>query len=181
MKKKVILGLCGSIAAYKSCEIIRILVKNDVDVHVCMTKSATQFITPLTMQVLSNNYVYTDDSCNYNPSSISHVSLSKDADLILISPASANFISKIANAICDDFLSSLILATNNIPILIAPAMNTNMYNNLIFQKNLSTLIDCGFILIEPKSDFLACKDTGIGALEEVDIITSKVFEFLGDK
>lgn len=181
MKKKVVIGLCGSIAAYKSCEIVRTFVKNDIDVHVCMTKSATQFITPLTMQVLSNNYVYTDDSCDYDPSVISHISLSKNADLILIAPASANFISKIANGICDDFLSSLILATNNIPILIAPAMNTNMYNNVIFQQNLSTLLSCGFNLIEPKADFLACKDTGIGALEDVSVITSKVFEFLGDK
>jgi len=174
--KTIILGVSGSIAAYKAADITTRLIKQDYDVHVVMTKNAASFITPLTMQSLSRNRVYVDVLQEDNPKEIVHVSLPQKADLLLVAPATANIIGKIANGISDDMLTSMITATHGIPKLIAPAMNTRMYENEVTQKNLQTLKQFNWSLIEPRIARLACGYEGKGALAEVDTIIRAVAE-----
>ena len=129
MKKNIILGVTGSIAAYKAADIANTLTKEGHSVHVIMTKAGMEFITPLTMQTLTKNKVHTDQFAPYVPSEVEHISLAQKADLFLVAPASADFIAKAAAGIADDMLTTVLLATRNVPILIAPAMNTAMYEN----------------------------------------------------
>ncbi len=178
--KNIILGITGSIAAYKTADIANILSKNDCSVHVVMTKAGTEFITPLTLQTLTKNKVYTDMFAPYIPSEVEHISLAQKADLFLVAPATANFIAKAAAGIADDMLTTVLLAVRKIPILIAPAMNTAMYENPITQRNIQILSDLGFQFIEPREARLACGDLGKGALADVDMIISKVREALGE-
>ncbi|CDZ24205.1 putative phosphopantothenoylcysteine decarboxylase [[Clostridium] cellulosi] len=178
--KNIILGVTGSIAAYKAADIVNILTKDGYNVDVIMTKGGMEFITPLTLQTLSKNRVYTDVFQEDYPMEVKHISLAKKADLLLVAPASADIIGKIANGIADDMLTSVILAIRNIPRLIAPAMNTNMYENPIVQDNLKKLKKYGFEIIEPKEDRLACGDLGKGALADVDTIVNTVKSFLND-
>lgn len=172
--KNIVLGITGSIAAYKAADIANSLTKDGNSVHVIMTKSAEEFITPLTFQTLTKNKVYTAMFEPYIPSEVEHISLAQKADLFLVAPASANFLAKAAAGIADDMLTTVFLAVKKIPVLIAPAMNTAMYENPITQRNIQTLSDLGFQFIEPREARLACGDLGKGALADVDVILAKV-------
>lgn len=179
--KNIVLGVTGSIAAYKAADITNILTKLGYKVDVIMTKSAMEFITPLTLQTLSKNRVYSDMFQLEYPREVKHISLSQKADLFLIAPATANIIGKLANGIADDMLSTNALSMKGIPMLIAPAMNTRMYENPFVQDNIDKLKKYGYQIIEPKEARLACGDTGKGALADVDEIISIVQEALQDK
>lgn len=172
--KTVLLGISASISAYKAADIVSQLGKHGIGVEVVMTKHSTDIIPELTLQVLSKHPVHTDVMLEQNPSDINHIDLVKRADLFLIAPATANIIGKIANGIADDMLSTTAMAVYDMPKLIAPAMNTHMYDNLAMQDNLVTLKRYGYELIEPKESLLACGDYGKGALADVDLIVSTV-------
>ncbi len=174
MKKNIILGITGSIAAYKAADIANTLTKEGHSVHVIMTKAAMEFITPLTLQTLTKNKVHTDQFAPYIPSEVEHISLAQKADLFLVAPASADFIAKVAAGIADDMLTTVLLAARNIPIFVAPAMNTAMYENPITQRNIKMLTEFGFQFIEPREALLACGDLGKGALAETEDILSQV-------
>ena len=176
--KNILIGITGGIAAYKICELIRMYKKANANVRVVVTPNALNFVTKLTLQTLSNNEVYVENFKidEYKPE---HIALT-DANIFVIAPASANTISKLANGICDNLLLSTACAFNR-PILIAPAMNTNMWNNPFVQENLSKLSNNGYHILEPASGFLACGTTGIGRMREVDDIFAKTVEILGQK
>lgn len=171
--KKVIIGVTGGIACYKALDVISFLKKNDVEVKVIMTENAMQFVSPLTFQSLSQNKVATGMFDKISEFEIEHISLSHWADLIAIVPATANIIGKVANGIADDLLSTTIMAAN-CPVLFAPAMNTNMYNNSIVQNNIAKLKECGYSFVEPASGRLACGDIGIGKLQDTSIISQVI-------
>lgn len=157
----VILGVTGSIAAYKACDIASTLTKEGCDTHVIMTKNATRIVAPITFSTLTGNNCLTktfDSSVNYN---VAHVALAKRADLLVIAPASANVIAKLAAGIADDMLTTTALACK-CPKIISPAMNTAMYENPVTQRNLDTLRGLGWRIIEPDNGVLACKDVGKG-------------------
>lgn len=173
----VLLGVTGSIAAYKAAEITNRLTKMGHNVDVLLTESGSRFITPLTLQTLSKNKVYMDMFEEIVPSEVKHISLAKKADLVLIAPATANMIGKIAGGIADDFLSTVVMAAaNHTPVYIAPAMNTNMYENPIVQENIKKLTRLGYHFIEPKASLLACGDLGKGALADVEDIIKTITE-----
>lgn len=174
----IVLGITGSIAAYKAAYIANALTKSGCNVDVIMTKGSMEFITPLTLQTLSKNRVYTDMFQLDYPQEVKHISLSKKADLFLIAPATANVIGKIANGIGDDMLTSVALAMRDIPMLIAPAMNTRMYENPVVQENIEKLKKYGYRFIEPREAILADGDLGKGALADVDEIIRIVTESL---
>ena len=175
----VLLGVTGSIAAYKAAEITSRLTKQGHNVDVILTESGSRFITPLTLQTLSKNKVYMDMFEEIVPSEVKHISLAKKADLLLIAPATANIIGKIAVGIADDFLSTVVMAAaGQAPIYIALAMNTNMYENPIVQENIQKLTDRGYRFIEPKASLLACGDLGKGALADVEEIVAVVTKAL---
>ena len=176
--KHIILGVTGSIAAYKAADIANTLTKKGHSVHVIMTDAATKLITPLTLQTLTKNKVHTDMFDEYKPSEVQHISLAKQADLMLIAPATANFIAKAAAGIADDMLTTVLCAFINKPVIICPAMNTNMYINPITQRNMDTLRELGFTFVEPREALLACGDLGKGALADVDTIIEAAMEFL---
>lgn len=179
-KKNIVLGVTGGIAAYKSAEIISRLKKENINVDVIMTKNAQQFITPLTLQSISYNKVVTDMFEILDNVDIEHISLAKKADILLIAPATANIIAKIAHGIADDMLSTVAMATKS-QIIIAPAMNTNMYFSASNQKNMNILKDRGVIFIEPKDGLLACNDIGKGKLEDPEKIVDTVLFHLNKK
>ncbi len=172
--KKMILGITGSIAAYRATEIISQL-KNEYDITVVMTDSSTKFISPITMQTLTNNKVY-KETFDEDDTKVSHIDVVKETDVILIAPATANFISKMAGGICDDMLSTMVVVGYNKRIIVAPAMNTNMYENPIIKENIKKLESLGFEFIEPKESLLACGDYGKGALANIEDIVNKVKE-----
>jgi len=172
-KKTVVIGVCGGIAAYKACELISRLVKKNINTVVVMTKSATEFVAPLTFMTLSKNNVITEMFDTPKNFDVEHISVAKQADLFVIVPATANIIGKIANGIADDFLSTTVMATKA-PVLIAPAMNTNMWQNPIVQKNVNTLKDFGYKFVSPCSGRLACGDIGEGKLADVDDIEQAI-------
>lgn len=175
----VLLGVTGSIAAYKAAEITSRLTKAGHNVDVLLTESGSKFITPLTLQTLSKNKVYMDMFEEITPSEVKHISLAKKADLLLIAPATANIIGKIVGGIADDFLSTVTMAAaGHTPVYIAPAMNTNMYENPIVQENIQKLTKLGYHFIEPKASLLACGDLGKGALADVEEIVAVVEQAL---
>ena len=175
--KCVVLGVTGGIAAYKACEIVSRLKKLGAAVRVVMTEHACQFVAPLTFETLSGNQVYV--SSFEHSFEIEHISLAKSADLFLIAPATANIIGKIANGIADDLLSAVTMAAaNQAYVFIAPAMNTNMYENPIVQENLEKLRGLGYQIIEPKEAMLACGTMGKGALADVEEIV-RIVETVG--
>ena len=176
-KKCVVVGVSGGVAVYKALDVISRLRKKDVEVHVIMTKSATEFVTPLSFQSLSQNMVITDMFAEPKAWEIQHISLAKKADLMLIVPATANIIGKVANGIADDMLSTTIMATKA-PVVFCPAMNTNMYENPIVQRNISLLKELGYEFIEPASGRLACGDEGKGKLQDTEIIAEETFRRL---
>ncbi|MGM9534286.1 MAG: bifunctional phosphopantothenoylcysteine decarboxylase/phosphopantothenate--cysteine ligase CoaBC [Intestinibacter sp.] len=171
--KTVVIGVSGGIAVYKVCDVVSRLKKLNSDVHVIMTKSACEFVGPLTFQTLSQNYVVSDMFEDPKTWEVEHVELAKKADLFLVAPATANVIGKIANGICDDMLTTTIAATKA-KVLIAPAMNTNMYENPLIQKNISTLKEYGYKFIEPESGRLACGDIGSGKLASPEVIVENI-------
>ncbi|WP_265455297.1 phosphopantothenoylcysteine decarboxylase [Enterococcus sp. HY326] len=178
--KTVLLGVSGSISAFKAAEITNELTKLGFQVDVMMTKSAQEFITPLTIQSLSHRRVHTDVMVEPDPALINHIELAKRADLFLIAPASANIIGKLANGIADDLLSTTALAIKSeVPKLIAPAMNTYMYQNPAMQRNLTILKTDGYQEIDPREALLACGDFGRGALATTKDIVDQVLKNLG--
>lgn len=176
--KNIVLGITGSIAAYKAAEIASRLIKDEHNVDVIMTAAATEFITPLTLQTLTGNKVYTNIFENFIPSEVEHISLARKADLFIVAPATANFIAKAAAGIADDMLTSVFLALKDTPIIICPAMNTAMYENPVTQKNISLLTQAGMNFVEPRESLLACGDLGKGALADIDIIMKKISHFV---
>ena len=175
--KTVVIGVSGGIAVYKTLDVISRLRKLGVNVNVIMTKSATEFVTPLSFQSLSQNYVVCDMFEDPKTWDVEHISLAKRADVFLIAPATANVIGKIANGIADDMLTTTVMATKA-KVLIAPAMNTNMYANPIVQKNISTLKELGYNFVDPESGRLACGDTGKGKLASPETIVDEVVKLL---
>lgn len=176
--KTIILGVTGCIAAYKSCEIVRELKKLGADVWVAMTKEAAKFVAPLTFRTLSQNPVVTDlFSPELSSQPVPHISLTDKADLILISPATANIIGKVAQGIADDALSTMVVACKA-PVVFAPAMNSSMWQNPVVKENVAKLMKLGYKFIEPEAGPLACGDVGIGRLAAVDKIVSVVCKVL---
>ncbi len=176
-KNRVGLGISGGIAAYKAVEVLRSLQKAGCDVSVAMTRHATEFVQPLTFRALTDKYVVVDDYDPQNPDPIAHINFSQEIDLLLIVPATANIIGKFANGVADDFLSSTYLASNA-PVMIAPAMNTTMWNQPATQRNVEQLRKDGVHFVEPVSGELACKTVGTGKLEDVENIVRQAMELL---
>lgn len=175
--KNVVLGVTGSIAAYKIANLASALVKLHADVTVIMTKNATNFINPITFETLTGNKCLVDTFDRNFQYSVEHVSLAKKTDLFLVAPASANVIGKLAHGIADDMLTTTILACK-CPKLVSPAMNTNMYENPIVQDNLKKLEHYGFEVIDPASGYLACGDTGAGKMPEPETLLSYILREL---
>ena len=178
--KKIIVGITGGIAAYKTCEIVRRLKKLGAQIIVIMTQNAQKFITPLTLETLSENEVVTEMFPQERMVGVRHVNLANWADLILIAPTTANIIGKIKAGIADDILSTVLISTKS-TVLISPAMNVNMYENRIFQENMEYLKKIGYLFIEPETGALAC-GTGKGRLPEPVVIVGEVVKILtGEK
>lgn len=167
--KTVILGVTGGIAAYKIPNLASMLVKQGCDVHVLMTENGAKFITQDTFEALTKNKCIIDTFDRNHPMEIKHISLAKKADYMLIAPATANVIGKLANGIADDMLTTTALACK-CPIAVAPAMNVNMYENRIVQDNIEKLRGYGFTIIEPVSGYLACQTTGMGKMAEPSVL-----------
>ncbi|MDR2504650.1 MAG: bifunctional phosphopantothenoylcysteine decarboxylase/phosphopantothenate--cysteine ligase CoaBC [Oscillospiraceae bacterium] len=179
-KFNIILAVTGGIAAYKAVDVARSLVKNGVSVEVVMTKSATEFVTPLTFQTISGNPVSQDMFASLDHWDIAHVSMAKKADLIIVAPCTANTMAKIANGIADNLLTSTVLATRA-PILLAPAMNDGMWDNASTQKNVKTLAERGFFFVGPEKGALANGSVGIGRMADPRDIVTRAIHLLVDK
>ena len=175
--KTVLLGITGGIAAYKMANVTSALRKTGAEVHCILTQNATQFITPLTFETLSNNRCIVDTFDRNFQYDVAHVSLAKKADVILIAPATANVIAKLAHGLADDMLTTTVLASR-CPKLIAPAMNTAMLENPATQENLATLRRYGFTVIEPATGMLACKDVGSGKLPEPEVLCEEIYRVI---
>ena len=173
--KTVLLGVTGSIAAYKIANLASMLVKLHCNVHVIMTKNATNFINPITFETLTNNRCIVDTFDRNFQYNVEHVSLAKQADVMMIAPASANVIAKLSHGLADDMLTTTALACTCKKI-VAPAMNTQMYNNPITQDNLKTLSGYGFEVIEPASGYLACGDQGAGKMPEPEVLLDYILK-----
>jgi phosphopantothenoylcysteine decarboxylase/phosphopantothenate--cysteine ligase len=178
--KKIILGVCGGIAAYKAIELLRLLTKGGGDVHVIMTRAAREFVTPLTFQTLSANPVHTELFSLISEQEIGHISLADRADLFIIAPATANIIGKIAAGIADDILTTTVMATKA-PVLFAPAMNVNMFTNPIYQENEAKLRRLGYLFEDPVSGALACGWQGDGKLASPEAIFEGAVAALTEK
>lgn len=176
--KNIVLGVSGGIAAYKSCTLVREFVKRGANVDVVMTANATQFVTPLTMETLSNNPVSVDMFATHDRRDVEHVSLAKKADLFVVAPATANVVGKYANGIADDMLTTTLMATTA-PVVICPAMNVNMYNSAAYRANVATLKKRGVYFVDAESGFLACGDVGQGRLAEPKEIVLSCERILG--
>lgn len=173
MKKNILLGVTGGIACYKAAALTSKLVQSGYSVKVMMTKSAANFVSPLTFQALSRNEVYTDTFIENNPEVIAHIDLADWADLCLIAPATANMLAKLAHGLADDMVSTTLLATTA-PVWIAPAMNVHMYDHPAVKKNIDTLHQFGHRFIEPGDGYLACGYVGKGRLEEPETIVDYI-------
>ena len=173
MNRKILLGVTGSIAAYKACELVRLFIKNGDDVTVVMTKAAKEFVGPLTFQTLSKNPVFSDQFAPPVSWKPEHISLAEAADLVLVAPATANIIAKMRYGLADDLLSSVLLATRA-PIAVAPAMNDGMWESPVTVENIAALEDRGIKVIGPADGELACGTKGKGRMMDPE----KVFEAL---
>ena len=175
--RHIVLGVTGGIAAYKACELTSRLRKAGADVHVIMTKNACNFVQPQSFQTLSGNPVCTDTFAVPVSWEVEHVALAKAADLFVIAPATANMMGKLAAGIADDMLSTTVMATHA-PVLIAPAMNTGMWENAATQHNLEVLKERGYLFIGPEGGFLACGDNGTGRMSEPESIFNECARIL---
>jgi phosphopantothenoylcysteine decarboxylase/phosphopantothenate--cysteine ligase len=178
--KEIVLGVTGGIAAYKAAEFVRLLVKEEVSIHVVMTRNAQEFVTPLTFQTLSGNPVVADTFALIEGERIGHVALADHAELIVILPATANIIGKIANGIADDFLSTMVMASRA-PVLFVPSMNVNMWENKALQKNIQTLLERGYHFMEPGEGELACHWYGKGRLPDLGDVVEKIKDLFTPK
>lgn len=178
--KTIVLGVTGSIAAYKIANLASMLVKLNATVHVIMTKNACNFITPTTFETLTGNKCLVDTFDRNFEFQVEHVALAKRADIFLIAPATANVIGKLASGICDDMLTTTVFATKA-PRLISPAMNTAMWENPILQDNLKKLVHYGYHIIEPAAGRLACGDTGSGKMPSEDVLMENIIYHLSEK
>lgn len=174
--KNIVLGVSGGVAVYKAVDVVSRLKKLGANVYVIMTKHSTEFVTPLTFQSLAQNYVVTDMFEDPKTWDVEHIALAKRADLFLVAPATANVIGKMANGIADDMLTTTVMATKA-PVLIAPAMNTNMYENVIVQDNINKLTLLGYQFIESASGRLACGDVGAGKLASPETIVEAIVDY----
>ena len=173
--KTVVLGVTGSIAAYKMANVASMLVKLHADVHVIMTQNACQFITPVTFETLTGNKCMVDTFDRNFQFHVAHVSIAKKADVVLVAPASANVIGKLANGIADDMLTTTVMACT-CKVIVAPAMNTNMYHNPIVQDNLKKLAGYGYEIIAPAKGMLACRDEGDGKMPSEDVLVKYILK-----
>ena len=178
--KCVILGVTGSIAAYKAAALASALKKQNCDVHVIMTENGSRFVSPMTFETLTGNKCITDTFDRDFKHEVTHISLAKKADLIIVAPATANVIAKFAWGIADDMLTTTVLASKAVKI-VSPAMNTNMYENPITQENLKKLASLGFNIVEPATGLLACGDTGSGKMPEPEVLMEHVLYHLAPK
>ncbi|WP_022762953.1 bifunctional phosphopantothenoylcysteine decarboxylase/phosphopantothenate--cysteine ligase CoaBC [Butyrivibrio sp. AD3002] len=179
--KNILLGVTGGIAAYKSADLASKLIKQHANVDVVMTKNATEFIAPLTFEALTHNRCVTDTFDRNHPWEVEHIALADKADILVIAPATANCIAKLAAGIADDMLTTTALACTCKKI-IAPAMNTHMYENPVTQRNLQTLKDFGYIIVEPDEGYLACGTVGKGRMEEpANIVDAIIYEIAAPK
>lgn len=178
--KEIIVGVTGGIAAYKGAELIRQLTRKGAEVHVVMTRNARKFITSLTFQTLSGNPVQADLFSLFEGSKIGHVALADIAEVLVIAPATANIIGKVANGIADDFLSTMVMATKS-PVLFAPSMNVNMWGSPVVQRNVATLREAGYHFIGPEEGDLACETIGQGRLAAVEDIVERIEDLLVEK
>ena len=178
--KTVVIGVTGSIAAYKMADVASTLVKMNADVHVLMTENACNFINPITFETLTSNKCIVDTFDRNFEFDVKHISLARKADIFIVAPASANIIGKIANGIADDMLSTTIMAAD-CKRIIAPAMNTHMYRNPIVQKNIATLKSLGYEFVSPSSGRLACGDIGEGKLADVNTIVDYIVRGVAKK
>jgi len=178
--KEIIVGITGGIAAYKTAELVRELTKRGANVHVVMTKNAMEFVTPLTFQTLSGNPVVHEMFELFAGSKIGHIALSDIADQMVIVPATANIIGKIANGIADDFLTTMVMATT-VPILFVPSMNTKMWGSPMVEANIVKLKDAGYEFMEPSSGDLACGTSGKGRMPPVEEVLEKMEDIFTEK
>ncbi|MES2552998.1 MAG: flavoprotein, partial [Pseudomonadota bacterium] len=169
----IVLGITGGIAAYKAAELVRLLVKQGIAVQVVMTEAACQFITPITMQALSGKPVHTEMWDASIANGMPHIELSRSADAILIAPASADFLAKLVHGSADDLLSTLCLA-RNCPLIVAPAMNKQMWENAATQRNIAQLEADGILVLGPGSGEQACGETGLGRMLEPDQLLAEL-------
>jgi phosphopantothenoylcysteine decarboxylase/phosphopantothenate--cysteine ligase len=179
-QRMVVLGVTGGIACYKAVELVRLLVKNGFKVRVIMTRGAMEFVTPLTFQTLSGNPVATETFSLTQESEIGHINLADSADLFVIAPATANVIGKLASGIADDLLTTVLMATQA-PVLLAPAMNIHMYENVIVQENLRKLRRVGYHIMDPAEGYLACGYEGKGRLPDPEKISDEIERLLRKK
>nr|WP_307989678.1 bifunctional phosphopantothenoylcysteine decarboxylase/phosphopantothenate--cysteine ligase CoaBC [uncultured Niameybacter sp.] len=180
MKKHVLIGVTGGIAVYKMLDVASKLRKLGYEMNTIMTNNACEFVNPLSFETITNNYVVTDTFARPHKWEVEHISLAKKTDLMLIAPATANVIGKIANGIADDMLTTTVMAAR-CPVVIAPAMNTAMYENVIVQENIAYLKSKGYLFIEPDSGWLACGDLGSGKLPSPEVIVSHVTKILEEE
>jgi len=178
-QKTVVVGITGGIAAYKVADLVSRLYKNGFNVQVVMTEHATRFISPLTLRTLSNNPVLVDMFDESGTHKVQHIGVAEKADIMVIAPATANIIAKMACGMADDLLSTIVLATRA-PVLIAPSMNTNMYDKQVTQDNIRTLKSRGIQVLEPAEGNLACGVTGRGRLPEIETIYDRIIKILED-
>jgi phosphopantothenoylcysteine decarboxylase/phosphopantothenate--cysteine ligase len=178
--KRILLGITGGIAAYKAAQLVRLLVRAGADVRVAMTEAATRFVTPVTFQALSNQPVWSDLWDQRVPDAMGHIELSRDRELIVVAPASADFMAKVAHGLADDLLSSLCVA-RRCPLMLAPAMNVEMWENAATQRNLGVLRDDGVLLGGPVAGDQACGETGYGRMLEPAQIAAEIEAFFAPK
>lgn len=180
MNKKILLIITGSVAAYKAVELVRLLQKKSFEVSVILTKAAQEFVTPLLVSSIAKNKIYTELFSREEFDKMTHISLSRDNDLIVVAPASADFIAKMANGYGDDLASTVILAADK-KIMFAPAMNEKMWDNQANQENIEKLISRGDLMIEPLSDELACGEVGVGKMAEPEQIADEIANYFKNK
>jgi phosphopantothenoylcysteine decarboxylase / phosphopantothenate---cysteine ligase len=176
--RSIVLGIGGGIAAYKCCDLARMLVRAGARVDCILTKAGAEFVTPLTLQTLTGNPVHTEMFSLIEEREIGHISLADRADLVLVAPATADLIAKVACGICDELLTTVICATKS-PVLFAPSMNVNMWTNPILQANIAKLAKHGYRFLEPTEGDLACGYQGKGRLPEPDAILKEIVSMIG--
>ncbi len=178
--KRILLGLTGGVAAYKAAELVRLLVRDGADVRVVMTEAATRFIAPVTLQALSGQAVFTDMWDSRVANNMAHIELSRDRDLVVVAPASADFLAKIVHGLADDLLATVALA-RACPLLVAPAMNREMWDHAATQRNVAQLRADGVLVVGPASGDQACGETGMGRMSEPDVIAAEIVAALAPK